>query len=73
MSLPASSEYVRSHLAAASAEWVTMTHASDPVPYLMFSSRNPQAGIDSIDEESAKATGVFVENGTGLMQQFIDL
>lgn len=51
---------------------VTMTHASDPVPYLMFSSRNPQAGVDSIDEESAKATGVFVENGTGLMQQFID-
>lgn len=51
---------------------VTMTHASDPVPYLMFSSRNPQAGVASIDEESAKATGVFVENGTGLMQQFID-
>ena len=51
---------------------VTMTHASDPVPYLMFSSRNPQTGVDSIDEESAKATGVFVENGTGLMQQFID-
>ena len=51
---------------------VTMTHASDPVPYLLFSSRNPQTGVDTINEETAKATGVFVENGTGLMQQFID-
>ena len=50
---------------------VTMTHASDPVPYLMFSSSNPQPGVDTLNEETAK-TGVFVENGTGLMRQFID-
>lgn len=51
---------------------VTMTHASDPVPYLMFSSCNPQTGVETINEETAAATGVFVENGSGLMQQFID-
>ena len=51
---------------------VTMTHASDPVPYLLFSSEKPQAGVDSIDEESAKATGQFIEDGTTLMQRFID-
>lgn len=51
---------------------VTMTHARDPVPYLLYSSRNPQTGVSTIDEETAKATGVFIENGTGLMRQFID-
>ena len=51
---------------------VTMTHASDPVPYLLYSSRNEKAGVASIDEESAKNTGVFLDEGPALMQHFID-
>ena len=51
---------------------VTMTHARDPVPYLLYSSRSPREGVDSINEETAKATGVFIEEGPSLMQRFID-
>ena len=51
---------------------VTMTHARDPVPYLLYSSRSPRTGVDSINEETAKATGVFIEEGPSLMQRFID-
>ena len=51
---------------------VTMTHARDPVPYLLYSSRSPREGVDSINEETAGATGVFIEEGPSLMQRFID-
>ena len=50
----------------------TMTHASDPVPYLLFSSQKPTQGVDTINEETAKSTGVFLEDGTTLMRHFID-
>lgn len=51
---------------------VTMTHASDPVPYLLYSSQNPKQGVACIHEESAKETGVFLDDGTTLMQRFIN-
>lgn len=50
----------------------TMTHASDPVPYLLYSSEKETVGVDTINEETAKATGVFLEDGTKLMRRFID-
>lgn len=51
---------------------VTMTHASDPVPYLLYSSCREQTGVATINEQTAAATGVFLENGPSLMQRFID-
>ena len=51
---------------------VTMTHASDPVPYLLYSSVREQTGVPSIDEQSAAGTGVFREEGPALMRYFID-
>ncbi len=50
---------------------VTRTHAKDPVPYLLYDSRSPKAGVGSIDEQSAAATGVFIEEGCALMGRFI--
>ena len=50
---------------------VTMTHASDPVPYLLFSSEKVQSGVQTINEETAAQTGVFVEEGPSLMRRFI--
>ena len=50
---------------------VTMTHAGDPVPYMIYH-RNGEvdSGVESIDEESAKATGNFIEFGPSIMKKF---
>ena len=52
---------------------VTMTHASDPVPYMIYQkSKSADNGTASFNEESAKATGNFVEVGHTLMEHFIN-
>ena len=51
------------------------THVSDPVPYLLYDSGaalNGAAGgatAAAYDEDSAKQTGVFIENGFELMKK----
>ena len=48
------------------------THVSDPVPYLLYDSeKNCAVGVASYDEDSAKASGVYVERGTQLMQKLL--
>lgn len=50
----------------------TKTHAGDPVPYMIYQkSKEKDSGVKSIDEESAKATGVYLEEGYNLMKKFI--
>lgn len=50
----------------------TMTHASDPVPYLLYDSREDKSnGVDCFCEKAAAETGVFVEVGHTLMTHFI--
>lgn len=51
---------------------VTMTHAGDPVPYMIYKKSNEIDGVESINEESAKATGRFIEFGPGIMKKFIE-
>lgn len=50
---------------------VTRTHASDPVPYLLYQKSAPKAGVDTINEETAKATGIYMENGPAMMPHFL--
>lgn len=50
---------------------VTRTHASDPVPYLLYQKSAPKAGVDTINEETAKATGIYMENGPSMMPHFL--
>lgn len=50
----------------------TMTHASDPVPYMIYHKKNEVKGVDSINEESAKITGNFIENGPSVMSKFLN-
>lgn len=53
---------------------VTRTHASDPVPFLIYHKNGEiESGVESINEESAKQTGVFVEFGPSLMGRFLGL
>ena len=50
----------------------TMTHASDPVPYMLYDSRRDEAnGIDCFCEKSAEQTGNYIEIGHSLMKKFI--
>lgn len=50
---------------------VTKTHAGDPVPYMIYQkSAEKDSGVESINEESAKATGVFVDFGPDMMKKF---
>ncbi len=51
---------------------VTMTHAGDAVPYMIYQkSKATDNGIASFTEETAKATGNYVEIGHTLMDKFI--
>lgn len=52
---------------------VTMTHAGDPVPYMIYHKNNEKdSGVDSIDEDSAKTTGNYIDFGPGIMKKFIE-
>ena len=50
----------------------TRTHASDPVPYLIYcKGKELDSGVASINEKSASETGNFVAPGFDLMGHFL--
>ncbi|MEZ3420589.1 MAG: cofactor-independent phosphoglycerate mutase [Eubacterium sp.] len=51
---------------------VTRTHASDPVPYLIYHKNKEVKGVHTINEETAKETGNFIDFGPGIMLHFIN-
>ena len=51
---------------------VTLTHASDPVPYMIYHKKNEVKGVETINENTAKATGNYIEEGYTLMNKFIN-
>ncbi len=52
---------------------VTMTHAGDAVPYLIYQkSKAADNGIESFTESTAKEAGNYVEVGFSLMDSFIN-
>ena len=50
----------------------TMTHASDPVPYVLYRSNEVKKGAVSYTENNAKNSGVFIESGEELMKKFLN-
>lgn len=50
---------------------VTKTHARDPVPYMIYHKSAPKSGVETINEKTAKATGVFIEDGPSIMAHFL--
>lgn len=51
---------------------VTGTHASDPVPFMIYHKKDEKdSGVDSINEETASKTGIFIEEGSSLMGRFL--
>lgn len=47
------------------------THVSDPVPYIIYDSRNEIENSRGYNEKSAQDTGVYVEQGYTLMEKFL--
>lgn len=50
---------------------VTKTHASDPVPYLIYHHKKHTQGVDTFTEETAKNTGIYIDDGPSIMGRFI--
>ncbi len=51
---------------------ITGTHSSDSVPFMIFHKKNQRmCEINSINEETAKLTGIVVSSGTELMKRFL--
>lgn len=51
---------------------VTRTHASDPVPYLIYHKNDEKdSTVQSINEETAKETGNYIDFGPSIMSHFL--
>ena len=48
------------------------THTNDPVPFLIYDSSKPVAGVNEFTEETGKATGNYIEKGHTIMDYFIN-
>ncbi len=47
------------------------THVSDPVPFVLYEKENEKYGVESVNEESAKESGIFVSEGPEIMVRLI--
>ncbi|MBO5410672.1 MAG: cofactor-independent phosphoglycerate mutase [Clostridia bacterium] len=52
---------------------VTQTHASDPVPFMIYHKNGEIDGVETVNEKTAEATGDFVAVGHTLMKQFLEV
>lgn len=50
---------------------VTKTHASDPVPYLIYHHSKLVQGVDTFTEKTAESTGNYIDDGPSIMGRFI--
>ncbi len=49
------------------------THSSDPVPFVIYGGENsPEANAAGFDEDSARASGLFVDEGFRLMEMMME-
>ncbi len=47
------------------------THSREPVPYLIFDSSKEYSGADTFTEETAYASGIFIEHGPSIMDRLL--
>ncbi len=48
------------------------THTIDPVPFMIYSSKDKKAGISLFSEENASKTGLYIPHGHELMELLIE-
>ena len=51
---------------------ITMTHARDPVPFMIYDNKKAASGVDTFTEESAAATGVYYDHGPDIMKVLLE-
>ena len=51
----------------------TGTHAPDPVPYMIYSSKRASNGAAQFTEKNAADAGIYITDGSTLMQRFFDI
>ena len=51
---------------------VTNTHARDPVPFMIYHKKGEREGVSNVNENSAKATGIFYPSGKALMEHLLN-
>ncbi len=51
---------------------ITMTHARDPVPFMIYDSKKAVSGVDCFTEETAKATGIYYDHGPDIMNLLLE-
>lgn len=49
----------------------TRTHASDPIPFMLFRSNNPKNNNTKYNEKECKKSGIFVEQGYTLIDRLL--
>ena len=48
------------------------THTIDPVPFMIYSSKEDKVGVNTFTEESAASTGLYIPHGHELMKLLIE-
>ncbi len=51
---------------------VTMTHARDPVPFMIYHKKDEKVGVDTVTENTARETGIYFDSGVDLMKYFLE-
>lgn len=47
------------------------THTNDPIPFMIYHKNNEVSGCEEFTEETAKSTGIYIENGHELLSSFV--
>ncbi len=47
------------------------THSMEPVPFFIYRSERTVSGVENLDEDTAAATGLYIPDGTALMEMLI--
>ncbi|MBO5200024.1 MAG: cofactor-independent phosphoglycerate mutase [Clostridia bacterium] len=51
---------------------LTKTHSSDPVPFMIYDSRKAMSGVETFNEKTALATGLYIEHGPSIMDRLLE-
>ena len=51
---------------------ITMTHARDPVPFMIYDNKKGVNGVNTFTEETAKSTGIYYDHGPDIMNVLLE-
>lgn len=47
---------------------ITMTHARDPVPFMIYDNKVAEEGVDCFTEDTSESTGIYFDHGPDVMK-----